>query len=354
MRIWSTKKKVAVIFGGTGHEHSVSVKSAEYFCALLRKSEYSAIPIYISKSGRWSVHSPQKSPSQIEAGASLGITTYPVRLGCRSGFTLPVGVLKVDVAIPLLHGDGGEDGVIQGALECAKIPYVGATAATSVLCHNKAYTKTFAEGLGIPTLPWLYAESGDGESDICAIICEAEKKLDYPMFIKPAVLGSSIGCAPVYSRADFAPAYRVAHKLSGGRVLIERMLDTPKELEVAYIRTKCNEIFTNPGEIFCKNGFYSYDEKYSENSSAQVHSHSSLAHSDTELVISYARALVSGLGIRHLCRIDFFEQGGKIYFNEINTVPGMTASSLYPRLIEAAGIPPRQMAAELIGASLSL
>ena len=349
----SKRKRVAVIFGGTGLEHSISVMSAQYFCSLLQGDDYLAIPVYIAKNGRWSIHSPKSTPKEIEEKESRGICTYPVRRGNNSGFMLPVGLLSVDAAIPLLHGDGGEDGGVQGALECAGIPYVGATPASSAICHNKAYTKAIAESLGIPTLPWLYTEADVTECDVCELIREAERKLSYPMFIKPATLGSSFGCSAVYSRADFAPAYRTAHKLSHGRVLIEKMLVSPKELEVGYFQSKCNKLFTNPGEILYDGGFYSYEAKYSDTSGARVTPSASITENECRAATTYAEALTTAIGIRHLCRIDFFFFEGKIFFNEINTMPGMTKSSLYPRLIESAGIPPVQMARSLIDAAIS-
>ena len=352
MKCVLSRKRVAVIFGGVGKEHSISVKSAENFIGLIKKSDYIPIPIYISRCGKWTLYSPDKNPKMIEGGLAGGIKTYPVRLGKKRGFAFLGGVLTVCAAIPLLHGDGGEDGSVQGALECAGIPYVGADVGASAICNNKAYTKTFAEALGIPTLPWLYTECSAGESDICEIICRAEEKLGYPMFIKPPTLGSSFGCSAVYSRADFAPAYRAAYKLGGG-VLIERMLSSKKELEVAYIKTKCNEIFTNPGEISCDSGFYSYEEKYSNDSSAAVSPHSELDSSTLALLREYSSSLVAALGIRHLCRIDFFLSDGKIYFNEINTMPGLTDKSLYTTLINLSGLSPENMAKELVEAAIA-
>ena len=354
MKLILKKRRIAVIFGGIGSEHSVSVKSAEYFIGLIDRKKYTVIPIYISKSGKWTLYPFAKSPKRIEDGSAVGITTYPVRLGCKSGFRLPLGLLSVDAAVPILHGVGGEDGSIQGALECAKISFVGADSSASVLCHNKAYAKTFAEALGIPTVPWIYTECGTEESEFFELMLAAERKIGYPMFIKPACEGSSFGCSPVLTRAEFAPAYRAARRTSNGHVLIEKMLEAPRELEVAYLSTKCNEIFTNPGEITYDSGFYSFEEKYSDTSSATVNSQSSLGEADEELVRAYSKSLVAALGIRHLCRIDYFLSGGKIYFNEINTIPGMTEASLYPTLIEGCGLDKEKMVCGLIEAALAL
>ncbi len=354
MKLFLKKKRIALIFGGTGAEHSVSVRSAENLMKLLWGGDFIILPTYISKGGTWTLYPPSKSPLKIERGEAFGIKTYPIRLGCKSGLSLPGGVLKIDGAIPLLHGEGGEDGVVQGALECAGISYLGADVSASALAHNKAYTKTFAESLGIPTLPWIYTECKTEECDILELLRRAEEKLGYPMFIKPATRGSSLGCCAVYSRAEFAPAYRLAYAASGGRVLIEKMLQAPKELEVAYISVKGKEIFTKPGEITYNGGFYSYEKKYADTSGVTVNPTAVLPRGDAELIDGYSRLLLRALGVRHICRIDYFYHGGKIYFNEINTMPGLTDTSLYTSLISHSGISPEQTAVRLAESALGV
>ena len=347
MKISKRKKRVAVIFGGTGPEHDVSVRSAENFISALSDTEFSPLPIYVSKSGTFKMFSPRVSVFKMASGEAVGINTYPVRVGCKRGFLYPFGVLPVFAAIPLLHGEGGEDGTVAGALACAGIDYSGADTVSCALCYNKAYTKAIAETVGIPTVPWVYINKAVRAGEEDSVIAEVEGSLDYPVFVKPATLGSSIGCSAVYGRDELIPAIRAAAALSAGKVIVEKMIEAPIELEVAYYEDKCKEIYTNPGEITYKDGFYSFEEKYSPSSSARV-----LPVSESgdfaELVKGYSRSLVSAIGITHMCRIDFFVSAGVVYFNEINTIPGMTQSSLYPRMLAECGISPKNMAEGLV------
>ena len=352
MNFKTSKKRVAVIFGGVGPEHSVSVEGADFLVSVLERTEYVPIPVYVSRSGKWQMFPRGSKPSKIAEGGVVGIKTFPVRLGCKSGFLICGGVLPVFAAIPLMHGDGGEDGTVAGALSLAGIDYVGADTVGSALSFNKAYAKAIAESVGIPTLPWLYFSSSSLKSESPSWADDVEEGLGYPVFVKPATLGSSVGCAPARERQELVSAVCAASKLSCG-VLVERMLEAPRELEVAYFGTKSKEIFTKPGEIFCKSGFYSYEEKYSEQSQATVLTSADISSAQGELLREYSRALVHALGIRHLCRIDFFLGGGKIYFNEINTIPGMTRASLYPAMLSASGVSHEDMAIGLIESAVA-
>ena len=352
MNLLTPKKRVAVIFGGISPEHDVSVLGAEFFVKALKGSEYVPIPVYITRSGAWYIYSAKSSPADIANGSAVGVSTYPVRLGCKSGFMLFGRILPVFAAVPLLHGEGGEDGVVQGVLKSAGIDYVGADTVASSLAFNKAYTKAIAETIGIPTVPWIYLNRRIDVSVLEELSGKVESELSYPVFVKPATLGSSFGCASVYSKKELFEAVKTAARLSDNKVIVERMLESPRELEVAYFETKSEEIFTNPGEINVENGFYSFTEKYSRASRANVSETASLSSADTELILGYSKALVRALGIRHISRIDFFMSGGKIYFNEINTMPGMSEASLYPRLISRYGFSPQKMASELVNVAV--
>jgi D-alanine-D-alanine ligase len=167
------------------------------------------------------------------------------------------------------------------------------------------------------------------------------------MFIKPADLGSSFGCERALTPEEFLPAYRSSRRVSE-RILIEEYLEGARELECAYLGTCTRgELFTHPGEVIVGD-VYTYEKKYSKASDAKILTRAPLDEDTVTRVKNYSRRLVSMLGIRHLARIDFFLYGGEVIFNEINTMPGFTASSLYPRMLEAAGIPPRELVSELI------
>ena len=212
------KKTVALLYGGRGAEHDVSVSGAKYLYSLIDR-RYEVYPILIDRDGGYRLCA--------DISDREGV---PLRL-CRGGFsTGENGFLPVDVAFPLLHGDYGEDGVLQGALECADIPFVGCRTHAGALCSDKAFTKLVAESLGIPTADWILSVEGSATQGKEASRRRAEIRLGYPMFIKPARLGSSIGALPVWRKEEFDRAYDEAAKLGGGRVIIEELVKVRSEL----------------------------------------------------------------------------------------------------------------------------
>lgn len=330
-------KTIAVIFGGEGAERKISALSA---ATLIRRAEGSGdliVKIGISDSGKWYLFSGETA--KIEDGSWISdrehlSPTFPALLPEGSGFLSDGGILKVDLAIPILHGDMGEDGVIQGALTCAHIPYVGSDVTSSAISADKAFTKIIAEHLGIPTLPWFLPPRGDMRE----ARRQAEGRLGYPMFIKPRRLGSSIGAAPVYSRRDFAKAYAEACDVSGGLIMIESLAGISEELEVALLDLGERMLF-GPGSIRSTSKFYGYEEKYLDTGGTFIDPKPRLGKSLVRKIRYYSRLLSDTLGLGNISRIDFFlTPGGELYFNEINSVPGMTEESLYPKLTET-GVP---------------
>lgn len=310
------RKTLALIYGGRGYESEVSLHGAENIRPIIEKN-YNCLPIFIDKEGRWLAYEKEVFPF-------------------KQGFFCPKSSehFKCDCAIPLLHGDFGEDGIVQGALECASIPYVGCRSTVGAVCRDKALLKVVAGELNIPTLPYLIAKRGE------KIIERAEAEIGYPMFVKPTCLGSSVGASPARDRGELVFALKNACALSE-RVMIERLLEPKRELECGYFRAKSKELFTKCGEILTGGEFYDYDSKYKNCTEA-------VAGADVkpwvnERVREYSGWLVSRLGIDGLCRIDFFLSGEDIYFNEINTMPGMTKTSLYMKMLSAEGISPERM-----------
>lgn len=343
-----TEKPVAaLIFGGRGYEHDVSVRGAKYVISLIDRDEYTPLPVYISRSGNWLIPN-DAEVSDIElisSGKTPLLKAYPAFFGENSGLIVNGELIPVSVAFPLLHGDYGEDGIISGTLENAKIPYVGCDTVTGALLSDKIYTKILAESIGIPTVPWVSSRV-KSPADACAL---AEARLNYPLFIKPARLGSSVGASPVASKEDFFDAYKRAYELGNGRVLIEEQIDIFFELEIAYYAVKGKELFTEAGEISCENRFYDYDSKYSDGSKAHVSAESHIDEKTENTIIEYAREIAGLTGLRDLGRIDFFlSADGKIYFNEINTMPGFTEGSLYPSLLKRSGIAPNELISSLL------
>jgi D-alanine--D-alanine ligase len=324
------KKRIALVYGGASKEHDVSVKGYDYMKALLCDTEYEILPVYIGIDGDWTVRIRDKNTP-----------AYPTRRGGGSLYT-GYGFIKIDGAIPLLHGVGGEDGVIQGALDAAGIPYVGAKVCASAVCLDKHLTKTVARSLGIPTLDDV---SFSRKTNLDDAIKLCRERLGFPMFIKPRRLGSSVGAYPIRSEADFIKHFDEAMSLGDNLVLVERMLTDKRELECVFLETEGKRIITPPGEILI-DGFYGWGEKYGGKTHLAPR-----AEVDPEIssrIQGYAEALADALTLRHLARIDFFLSGDKIYFNEINTFPGFTSESLYPKMLEANGIDPRAALLSLI------
>ena len=329
------KKSIAVIFGGEGAERQISERSAATVIERLEASS-SVMPIGISDEGDWFLF--EGDSSEISSGRwrkSPKLTpVYPSRLSGNSGFVTANGViLNADLAFPVLHGDFGEDGVIQGALSAAHIPYIGSDVTSSALTADKAYTKIIAEYLGIPTVPWFIPQS----LDMKLARREAERRLGYPLFIKPRRLGSSIGAAPVYLRADFKPAWEAAMEASDGLLMIEALADVKLELELALFDGKTRFI-SHPGIVHSSGRFYDFHSKYDSESSTKTEADGKLERKTVRKARSYARQISDFLGLGNISRIDFFlSSSGEIYFNEINSIPGMTDTSLYPPLAELYG-----------------
>lgn len=340
---------VLLIFGGRGYEHDISKKSAEFLFKSLDKESFTPLPVYISRSGEWLIpREPVESISDITSYSVPMLSAAPAFRQGKCGLITDSSFIPVLAAFPMLHGNLGEDGTISGALENAKIPYVGCDTPSSALCADKAYTKTVAEHLSIPTASWIVTDK-----EVSEALSLAKEKLSFPMFIKPARLGSSFGAHEARDTDEFPSAYEAARALDP-RVLIEEMVSVDRELEIAYYSALGKELFTSAGAITYGDGFYDYDNKYGNDSSAKISADESLSAPISELLFEYAKMLKEEIGLRDISRIDFFlSTEGKIYFNEINTMPGFTEGSLYPRLLSRHGISPGELISSLIYEAIS-
>lgn len=344
------KHTVALIFGGRGYEHDVSVEGAKFLYSLIDRELYDTLPVYISRSGEWLAPTkPCEDISRLVLGKICTVGVTPTCKNGTGGVLFPSRqdsgeFIKICAAIPLLHGDFGEDGIVQGALENARIPFVGCDTSAGAILSDKVYTKIVAEHLGVPTVPWVTA-IGKSTAEARAL---AESGIGYPIFIKPSRLGSSIGAALAKDVESFNTAYELAKEVGNEKVLIEKYIEVEKELECAYFRGKSKELFTKPGEISTNRDFYDYSTKYEINAAAVLDC-AEVSEDIQKQINEYSRALVEFFGIRDLSRIDFFlARDGTLYFNEINTFPGFTEHSLYPRLLSLAGVNPRELVSELI------
>ena len=326
------KKKIAIIFGGEGAERHISEKSA---AALIKSipSDSEVLKIGIDEYGNWFLFSggaDEIERSEWKRSSDKLEPTYPVRLMGKSGFFSEKELITVDAAFPVLHGDFGEDGTVQGALSCAHIPFIGSSVTASAISADKAYTKIIAEHLGIPTAPWFIPSS-----DMRAARRDAEMRLGYPVFIKPRRLGSSIGAAAAHNPREFKQAFDEAHALSDGFIMIESKISVAKELEFALYDGKARFI-SGAGSIESHGETYSFERKYAAENSPKTEVNTKLDRRLSRLARSMARRISDYLGLGNLSRIDFFlTESGELIFNEINSIPGMTDTSLYPRLVRS-------------------
>ena len=327
-----TRPAVALIFGGMGYEREISISGAPYLHSLIDKTKYKVIPILIESSG-------VMTEAEISGGnvKDTGVAAHLFRMFGRGGVIAEGDFTPLAAAIPLLHGDLGEDGTLQGALTTVGIPYIGCDPSAGSLCLDKIFTKIIAEHLGIPVAKYrTYIENCDTSPDIP----EFEKHLGYPMFVKPARLGSSVGISLAKDRASLEKAIAEAKEVGSGRVLIEECIKVKEEAEVAFLELSGKRIFTAPGSVSGTDGFYDFSKKY-QSTTAQISEVAGTTQKQAELIEKYSMALASFIGLRHISRIDFFiSEDGGVIFNEINTFPGFTVGSLYPRLLKKAGIDP--------------
>ena len=333
-----TKRKIplALIYGGMGCEREISVKSAEGLYGAIRSSGENIFPAFIDPRGSWFLAKDENiSPvSLANDPEALGEAVYLKRIGGQGGFSRKRGFIRVGAAIPILHGDFGEDGRIQGALDTAGIPFVGCPVEASAVCRNKAILKAVLKSHGMPMLDWIVIPKGDS---LDAAISRAEAALGYPMFVKPTSLGSSIGAGPARERCELRQRLESARAVADD-IIIERYLAKKRELECAFFEYKSKRYFTIPGEICYEAEFYDYESKY-VSGDARMLASTTASPKICDVVRNRSAKVADIVGLRHFARIDFLlGEDGEVYFNEINTIPGLTEASLFPLMIKGSGI----------------
>ena len=340
-------KKVGIIYGGMSTEHDVSIMSANSVMANLDKSKYEIYPIYIDKEGKWykqQKHEPQQNNETQQndkaQSSEKGTPNEPIE-------NLPQYLQSLDVIFPVLHGKYGEDGTIQGMLEMLKVPYVGCKVLASSVGMDKVYTKIILEKAGIPQAPYIYIQK---KNDTYKIInknfeeenLEIEKiteKLKFPMFIKPSNSGSSVGVKKATNCEELQKAIEHAGQYDT-KILVEQGI-IGKEVECAILeRVAENDILASTvGEIMSAEEFYSFDAKYNIPESKTIIP-AAIENTQIEEIRKLAVRAFKAIDGAGLSRVDFFveKETNKIYINEINTLPGFTKISMYPKLFEAVGI----------------
>ena len=334
---------VVVLFGGMSSEHEVSRVSAGTFVDNLDRARYEVLTVGITREGRWlcteATSAQMADGSWEELPGNMPCVISPDRADHGMILFTPSGQvekLHVDVVIPALHGLWGEDGTVQGLLELAGIPYVGCGVLASAVCMDKAVANALFEANGVPHTRWLAADRWEIESDLEGVCEGVEKKLGWPVFVKPANAGSSVGISKVSSRDELKKAIDLALE-NDRKVVFEAFVDG-QEVECAVIGSD-PAVATRPGEILAGAEFYTYDDKY-KNGVSRTLIPANLSEEKLEEVRRNAEAAYRALGCQGLSRCDFFvEKGtGRVLCNELNTLPGFTAISMYPKLMESAGL----------------
>lgn len=337
------KLNVCVLFGGVSPEHEVSLRSAEAVLNNLDPEKYNVFPVGITKEGDWVLYCGDDY-SQLPTGQWLQnpynrrAAISPIRGQGLLSFEGDCVVREmIDVVFPVLHGENGEDGAIQGLLQLAGIPYVGPHIAASAVAMDKTLTKLVMDDAGIVQAAWSLVRNSELAVRMDAIIEELEQRFDYPVFVKPAGTGSSVGVSKATDRQTLSSALEEAGKYDE-KILVEEFIDG-KEVEVAVIGNECPAA-SLCGEIDAGAEFYDYNAKYvSDTSVAYIPAR--IPENIAEQVREIAVKVYQAVGCQGLSRVDFFvtHPDQRIIFNEINTLPGFTSISMYPKLFGASGIP---------------
>ncbi len=354
-----TKIRVGLIYGGRSGEHEVSILSANSVMKAIDREKYEVFPIGITKEGRWL---PGQSPSPLVESKDLQVRylnsgnqnecdhNQLATLSNNQGNLLAGLRDRVDVVFPVMHGPFGEDGTIQGLFELAGIPYVGGGVLASAVGMDKAVMKMVFQQKGLPVGDYLYYLRKDLNGSSEAILNEIERKLGYPCFVKPANLGSSVGISKAHDRDELNRAMRFAAEYDR-KIIVEKML-TGREIECAVLGND-EPIASVPGEIMPCAEFYDYEAKYVLNDS-KLEIPAALPEEIAAKVQDYAVQAFKSIDCAGLGRVDFFvdETTGVIFVNEINTIPGFTRISMYPKLWEASGIGYTQLIDRLLELAL--
>ena len=353
----SEKMCVVLLFGGMSSEHEVSRVSVGNFVNNIDREKYEVLTVGITKEGRWlyteATAAQMADGSWEDLAGNMACVISQDRADHGMILFTPEGHVEkvhVDVVIPVLHGLWGEDGTVQGLLELAGIPYVGCGVLASAVCMDKAVANALFEANGVPHTRWLAADRWEIESDLEGVCDGVERKLGWPVFVKPANAGSSVGISKVSSRDELKKAIDLALE-NDRKVVFEAFVDG-QEVECAVIGSD-PAVATRPGEILAGAEFYTYDDKY-KNGVSQTVIPAHLPEAKLDEVKTYAAMAYTALNCEGLARCDFFvEHGtGRVLINEINTFPGFTYISMYPKLMEHEGLPVPQLIDRLIALAL--
>ncbi|MBO5169855.1 MAG: D-alanine--D-alanine ligase [Oscillospiraceae bacterium] len=350
------KLSVCILFGGVSPEHEVSLRSAESVLNNIDKNKYNIFPVGITKGGEWILYGGREY-ADLPSGKwqqhpdNCRVALSPVRGQGLLRFEGDCVVQeRIDVVYPVLHGENGEDGSVQGLMQLAGIPCVGPHVAASAVAMDKTLTKLVADHAGVTQADWQLVRSGDMGSRMEKTLDSLEARFRYPVFVKPAGTGSSVGVSKACDREDLRSALLAAGKYDD-KVLVEEFI-RGREVEVAVMGND-SPVASVCGEIDSGAEFYDYDAKYITDTSV-AYIPARIPEDVAETVRDTAVKIYKAIGCQGLSRVDFFVtwQENKVVFNEINTLPGFTSISMYPKLFGASGIPYPQLIDQLIALAL--
>ncbi len=351
------KKKIAVIFGGCSSEHEVSCISATSVLNNLPRDKYEPVCLGITRDGRWYLfagpieeiadgrweRNPLNQPAFLSPDRSIGGIVVDGQIG--------FDVIKVDCVFPVLHGRNGEDGTMQGLLQLSGIPFVGCRALASAACMDKAVTHTLLTAAGIKQANYLWFYADKYKTGAEKIKVKINARLGYPIFVKPANAGSSVGISKVKNEAELDAAVEKAAR-EDDKIVVEEAI-VGQEVECAVLGNTEPKAST-VGEIAASAEFYDYDDKYNSGKS-QLYIPAHLSEEVIEEIRSIAARAYRMLGCSGLSRVDFFVRNGReILLNELNTMPGFTSISMYPKLWDACGVSYGELLDQLITLSFEI
>lgn len=355
--------RVGVVYGGRSSEHEVSLASAASIFANLDRNRYDAVPIYVHRDGRWSIAT--EPPTILDASDVIAVTraqrdihspapireVHPIARPGRnplirvdrlpddavSPTTATIEEISIDVVFPVVHGPYGEDGKLQGLLELANVPYVGAGVLSSAVAMDKTLAKLIFLAKELPVVDYTDVRAHEWDHDRVQVLDRVESALPFPVFVKPANLGSSVGVSKADDRGSLEHAIDLARQFDR-KLLVEQAVANSRELECAVLGNDA-PMTSLPGEIIPGGEFYDYDAKYVEDTSRTIVP----ADLPTELTNRIQQMAVDAfraLDAAGMARVDFLLEGqtGNLYLNEVNTIPGFTTISMYAKMWEASGV----------------
>lgn len=345
------KLNVALIFGGKSGEHEVSLSSAASIYTHIDKNKYNVYTIGITKDGKWMYY--EGNEENIKNGKWIDLADKSVEINLLPAGNKEIGLTfedgrheNIDVLFPVLHGPYGEDGTIQGLFEISQIPYVGCGVLASSVGMDKLICKKVFSQIGLPQVDYTYTNKWSFNKDSQGELNSIESTLNYPIFVKPANLGSSVGISKANNRQELLDGINEALKYDS-RIVLEQGIDA-KEIEVSVLGNEDVKA-SIAGEIKPAKDFYDYEDKYI-NGASTYEIPAKISEENMESIRNMAIEAFKGIDGKGLSRVDFFidKNNGEIYINEINTLPGFTNISMYPKMWEVSGLSYSDLIDELI------